>query len=83
MAIEENMAAGICKLYTLFSVKFNLITKKKKIGVGAILFFLGITRTIHLIGAFTPTPIIKGKDNIFVLPCSIKYRLNMYTVNLF
>ncbi|KAI9359440.1 hypothetical protein BD770DRAFT_342782 [Pilaira anomala] len=28
--------------------------------VGAILFFLGITRTIHLIGAFTPTPIIKG-----------------------
>ncbi|KAI7895777.1 uncharacterized protein EV154DRAFT_494881 [Mucor mucedo] len=30
------------------------------LSVGAIIFVLGITRTIHLIGAFTPTPVIKG-----------------------
>ncbi|KAI7907856.1 uncharacterized protein BX663DRAFT_12969 [Cokeromyces recurvatus] len=30
------------------------------ISVGALVFFLGITRTIHLIGTFTPTPVIKG-----------------------
>lgn len=34
-----------------------IITK----GVSALIFFLGITGTIHLVGTFTPTAVIKGK----------------------
>ncbi|KAI8350173.1 hypothetical protein BD560DRAFT_358475 [Blakeslea trispora] len=30
------------------------------LSVGMLVFFLGITRTIHLIGTFTPAPVIKG-----------------------
>lgn len=31
------------------------------LGVAAFITFLGITRTIHLVGAFTPPAIIKGE----------------------
>ncbi|KAI8048133.1 uncharacterized protein B0P05DRAFT_564602, partial [Gilbertella persicaria] len=30
------------------------------LSVAMLVFFLGITRTIHLVGTFTPTPVIKG-----------------------
>ena len=59
MPIQENMAAGISTFY--FSLCMSSIYAHKYfIGVGAIVFFLGITRTIHLVGTYTPTPVIKG-----------------------
>lgn len=58
--LPENMSAGLgkvipynCLLYVCLLIYFYL-------GVGAIVFFLGITRTIHLIGMFTPVPVIRG-----------------------
>lgn len=58
MPIEENMAAGISKCF--FSCRHVKILISI-LGVGAFVFALGITRTIHLVGTFTPTPVIKGK----------------------
>ncbi|ORZ02307.1 hypothetical protein BCR43DRAFT_465283 [Syncephalastrum racemosum] len=30
------------------------------LGVGAFIFFLGATRTIHLVGSYTPLPVVRG-----------------------
>lgn len=63
MSINENMAAGLCKLFYLFLFLYYYYLFYQLKAVGAIIFVLGITRTIHLIGAFTPTPVIKGMSD--------------------
>ncbi|KAI9473970.1 MAG: hypothetical protein EXX96DRAFT_580048 [Benjaminiella poitrasii] len=68
-----NILSGICFgvpvcVQPMKAIAAVVLTKKMSIqenmsaglSVGALVFFLGITRTIHLIGTFTPTPVIKG-----------------------
>ncbi|CEG76031.1 hypothetical protein RMATCC62417_10987 [Rhizopus microsporus] len=65
MSIRENMAAGLSKSKKKENciVSFNhgdIFFPCKIKGVAAFIFFFGITRTIHLVGSFTPTAVIKG-----------------------
>jgi hypothetical protein len=61
--MAENMSAGIGKVLMynkeMERGKEHFYIKTYKIGVGAIVFFLGITRTIHLVGIFTPISVVR------------------------
>lgn len=61
MTIEENMSAGLGKCVGKEKGLDPSVKKNHVSGCAAIVFFLGATRTIHIVGSYTPVAVVRGE----------------------